>query len=98
MGEAVQNGFSRRQTAHRPPVVLLIQEKAGFLAVFYVNQIFDPIFHDLHHRAVRYRFAGERIPALTLRQALLCPESHVVPQEYAPDGLAVLPQNVHQGG
>ena len=98
VGEAVQNGFSRRQTAHRPPVVLLIQEKAGFLAVFYVNQIFDPIFHDFHHRAVRHGFAGEGVPALALSQTLLRPEGHVVPQEHAPDGLAVLPQNVHQGG
>ena len=96
VGEAVQNGFSRRQTAHRPPVVLLIQEKAGFLTVFHVHQILDPVFHDLHHRAVRGCFAGEGIPALALRKTFLCPESHVVPQEYAPDGLAVPPENIHQ--
>ena len=98
VSEAVQNGFSRRQTAHRPAVVLLVQEEAGFLAVFYVYQIFDPIFRDLHHRTVRGCFAGEGIPALALRKTFLCPESHVVPQEHAPDGLAVPPENVHQSG
>ena len=98
VGEAVQHGFSRRQTAHRPPVIFLIQEEAGFLAVFYVHQIFDPIFHNFHHRTVRGCFAGEGIPALALGQALLVPEGHVVPQEHAPDGLAVLPENVHQSG
>ena len=96
VGEAVQHGFSRCQTAHRPPVVLLVQEKAGFLTVFYVNQIFDPVFGNFHHRTVRGRFAGEGIPALALRQTLLRPESYVIPQEYAPDGLAVLPENIHQ--
>ena len=74
----------------------MIQEKAGFLAVFYVNQIFDPIFHNFHHRTVRGRFAGEGIPALALSQTLLRPEGHVIPQEHAPDGLAVLPENIHQ--
>ena len=98
MGEAVQHGFSRCQTAHRPAVVLLVQEKAGFLTVFYVNQIFDAVFHDLHHRTVRGRFAGEGIPALALRQTLLRPEGHIIPQKYAPDGLAVLTENVHQSG
>ena len=96
MGEAVQHGLARCKTAHRPAVVLLVQEKAGFLAVFHVHQILDPVFHDLHHRAVRHSFAGEGVPALALGQALLVPEGHVVPQEHAPDGLAVLPENVHQ--
>ena len=49
-----------------------------------------------NHRAVRHSFAGEGVPALALGQALLVPEGHVVPQEHAPDGLAVLPENVHQ--
>ena len=96
VGEAVQHSLARRKTAHRPAVVLLIQEKAGFLAVFYVYQIFDAVFHDLHHRTVRHGFAGEGIPALALSQTLLRPEGHIIPQKHAPDGLAVLPENVHQ--
>ena len=98
MGEAVQHGFSRRQTAHRPPVVFLVQKEAGFLAVFHVHQIFDPVFRDLHHGTLRRRFAGENIPALALGQPLLVPEGHIVPQKYAPDGLTVLPQNIRQSG
>ena len=98
VGEAVQHRFPCGQTAHRPAVVLLIQKETGFLPVFHVHQISDPVFHNLHHRAVRRRFAGEGVPPLALGQTFLVPEGHIVPQEHAPDGLAVLPENVHQSG
>ena len=98
MGEAVQHGLAPCQTAHRPAVVLLIKEKAGLLPVLYIHQIFDAIFGNFHDGGLRRLLTGQGEPALVLRQTLLVPQGHVVPLEHAPDGLAVLPENIHQCG
>ena len=50
MGEAVQHPFARAEPPDRLAVILLVQEKAGLLAVPDIHQVADPIFHDLHLR------------------------------------------------
>ena len=48
MGEAVQHPFPGADRMDGGPVVFLIQEKSGFLAVLHVNQILHAVFLDLY--------------------------------------------------
>ena len=47
MGKAIQHLFPSAQPLDRGPVIFLIQEKAGFLPVLYIDYIFDPVFGPL---------------------------------------------------
>ena len=78
MGEAVQHRPPPGQPRHRQPVVLLVQEEAGFLPVLHVHQIADAVFRDLRHSRVRRCFAGKREPALALGQPFLFPQEQQV--------------------
>ena len=96
MGEAVQHRLSAGQVGNCPAIVLLIQEKAGLLAVLHVHQVLHTVFHDLRYRRLGRLFAGQGIPALALRKALFFPQGHIVAQKDAPDGKAILPQQPDQ--
>ena len=98
MGEAVQHRFAPGQPGHRLAVVLLVQEEAGFLAVFKVHGIADAVFHNVCAGEVRQRLPGQGIPALALGHALLVPQGNVVALIYPGDVLAVLPQDPDQLG
>ena len=98
MGETIQHCLASGQPGHCSAVILLIQEEAGFLPVFHIYQIFHAVFRDLRDGRSRGLFSGEMIPSLSLGQALLFPQSHVVAQKYAPDGLPVFPQDTDQRG
>ena len=98
MGEAIQHGFAPGQPGHRLTVVLLVQEEAGFLAVFKVHGIADAVFHDVRAGEVRQRLPGQGIPALALGHALLLPQGGVVALVYPGDVLSVGPQDPHQLG
>ena len=98
VGEAVQHRFAPGQPGHRLAVVLLVQEEAGFLAVFKVHGIADAVFHDVRAGEVRQRLSGQGIPALALGHALLVPQGSVVALIYPGDVLAVLPQDPDQLG
>ena len=98
MGEAVQHRLPPGQPGYRPAVILLIQEEAGFLPVFHIHQILHTVFRDLGDGRSRGLLSREMIPSLSLGQALLFPQSHIVAQKYAPDGLPVLPQDTDQCG
>ena len=78
VGEAVQHRPPPGQPRHRQPVVLLVQEEAGFLPVLHVHQIADAVFRDLRHSRVRRCFAGKREPALALGQPFLFPQGDVI--------------------
>ena len=47
MGEAVQHALAGRKSGHSLAIVFLIQEKAGFLAVFKVHFVINAVFADL---------------------------------------------------
>ena len=96
VGEAVQHCFAPGDAPHRPTVVLLIQEEPGLLAVLHVHQVVDAVFRDLRHRRLRHRLPRQGIPPFALGQALLLPQGRVVPQEHAPDGEAVRPEDLRQ--
>ena len=98
MGEAVQHRPALCQTGHRLPVVLLIQKKAGLLAVLKVHGVDDAVLHDVHRRLFRRRLAGQGIPALGLRHAFQLPDGRVVALVDTPDVLSVLPQHLGQQG
>ena len=68
------------------------------MAVLYIHQIFDAVFYDLHNGRLRRLLAGQGEPALILGEPLFVPQGHIVPLEHAPDGLAVLPENLYQSG
>ncbi len=48
MGKAVQNTFSFTKPLDRQPVIFLVEEEAGLLAVLDIYQIADTIFNDLY--------------------------------------------------
>ena len=48
MGKAVQHARTFAKLLDCQSVIFLIQEKAGFLTVLYIYQIFDPVFFYLH--------------------------------------------------
>ena len=50
MGEAVQHPLALAQPLDGQPVVFLVEEEAGFLAVLHIHQIADAVFHDFHLR------------------------------------------------
>ena len=97
VGEAV-HPFARRQPGHRPAVVLLVQKEAGFLAVFKVYGVPDPVFRDLGHGPGGHGLAGEGGEALVLGQTLLVPQSFIVALVNTADILPVLPQRSDEKG
>ena len=96
MGEAVQHRPSLRQPPHCPAVVFLVQEKAGFLSVFYIYQIFYAVLYNLRYRRIRRGLPRQGKPFLVLLQSLLLPEGDIIPLEDAPNSLPVLPKNPDQ--
>ena len=98
VGEAVQHRPPLSQPGHRLAVVLLVQEKAGLLAVFHVHGVPHAVFHDLRQGRGRGLLAGQGEPALVLLQSLLFPQLHVVALVDAGDGLAVGAQHLYQHG
>ena len=48
MGEAVQHLFIPTETMNGGTVILLIQEKSGLLAVFYVYNVVNAVFTDFY--------------------------------------------------
>ena len=94
MGEAVQNplrGQAAAQILDCQPVVFLVQEKAGFLAVLHVHQVADAVFHDLH-------FGVKWLPdeAFKTFHALLKAHLGVAALVHAADVHAVLCQNLQE--
>ena len=53
MREAVQYLFSLAESLYCQPVVFLVQEETGFLAVFHIDQIADAVFLNLDFRIKR---------------------------------------------
>ena len=98
VGEAVQHPAAFGETRHSQAVELLIQEKAGLLAVFHVYLIGDPVFADLRQGRIRDRQARQGIPALALLQPLQLPDGQVVALIEPADALPVLLQHLRQKG
>ena len=96
MGKAVQHPASPCQPGNGQSVILLVQEKTGFLAVFHVYPVKNSIFADL--RDGIWEGFTEIEPALVLLQALQLPDGHVVALKNAADRFAVLAQRLHQQG
>ena len=85
MGKAVQDPLSPGQPGHLQPVVLLIQEETGLLAVFHIHVIKYAILTDTGQRG-----SGRgTIPAFIFRQTFQLPDGNVVPLIQSPDGDAV---------
>ena len=53
VSEAVQHARIPAEFLHSQPVIFLIQEKSGLLAVLYVHQITNTVFRDFHVRIKR---------------------------------------------
>ena len=98
VGEAVQHGFAPCQTRHRPAVVFLVKEKAGFLAVFKIHSVAHAVFHNLGDRFRRRRFTRQGEPALSFGKSFFFPQARVVAFVHAANGLPVGAQKIHQGG
>ena len=98
MGEAVQHGPPRGDAGRRGPVVLLVQEKAGLLAVLKVHQVADAVLHNLRLGGFGQGLALQGVPALVLLHALQLPDLHVVALINAPDVLAAGLDGLYQGG
>ena len=47
MGEAIQHAFPRGYASHGLPVIFLIQEESGLLAIDIIHLIPDAVFCDL---------------------------------------------------
>ena len=98
MGEAVQHRVACCQPCHGPAVVLLVQEKAGFLAVLKVHMVEHAVLADLGLGAGGVGLAGQVEPALVLLQPFLGAQGLVVALVDAGNGLAVGPQHLGQQG
>ena len=93
MGEAVQDAGARAEPGDGAPVFLLIQEKAGLLAVFHIDDIADAIFRDRDPGV-----EGLSDKALKARQTLFFTDLGVAPLIDPPDHDPILRQDLHQGG
>ena len=91
MGKAVQNTFSFTKPLDRQPVIFLVQEEAGLLAVLDIYHIPDAVFHDLH-----LCIKGVSDEALEPFHALLEADPGVAPFIDAADGDSVLGQHLFQ--
>ena len=89
VGEAVQHFGSPAEALNRQPVVFLVQEEAGFLAVLDVHQIFHPVLLNLN-----LGVEGLADEALEALHPLLEADFGVAALVDAPDGDAVLRQNL----
>ena len=93
MGKAVKHSLAPRQPRHSLTVVFLVKEKAGFLPVFHVHGIIDPVFADLRDGALGMLGAP---PALILLHPFQRADRHIVALENAGDLLPVRTQLVKQ--
>ena len=94
MGKAVQHPLSLRQPGHCQPVVLLVQEKTGLLAVFHVHPVINSVFTDFGD-GIR-SFLSQRKPALVLFQTFQRSDRHIVSLIDAANLLAIGPENLHK--
>lgn len=78
MGAAVQHPAAGGQGRCGPAIILLVQEKAGLLAVDIVHVVADAVFHQLQMPVQVRGQAGERVKAGFLGQALLVPQGGLV--------------------
>ena len=78
VGKAVQHGKAVGQGCHCAAVIFLVQEKAGFLAVFKIHMVVNAVFADLSLTAGGVGLAGQLKPALILGQALFVAQGHIV--------------------
>ena len=78
VGAAVQHPAAGGQGRRGPAIILLVQEKAGLLAVDIVDIIADAVFHQLQMPVQVRGQAGEGVEALFLGQALLVPQGGLV--------------------
>ena len=92
MGKAVQNVRSPADLMDGPAVVLLVQEKAGLLAVFHVHDVADAVFRDGD-----LCIKGLCQKSLEALQAFLFPYLGVAPFIDAPDLYAVFGEDLRKG-
>lgn len=88
--------LSRARRGYRFPVELLVQEKAGLLAVFHIHVIGDAVFRDGGSGGAVPLPSGEK--ALVLLQPLPLPQGNIVALVDSPDILPILPQNLAKQG
>ena len=80
MGEAVQHVFPSTDPGNRQPVVFLVQEEPGLLAIHHVHPVLEAVFRDDGHQIpFRQGAAGDIRDALAFRQAFQLPDLHIVP-------------------
>ena len=96
MGKTVQHPLSWSQGGCSPPVILLIQEKTGFLAVFKVYCIPDAVFGDLRFGTVWNRDSVQREKAFVFGHSLQFSDGYVIAFVNAPDSLSVFCQQAIQ--
>ena len=81
---------------NRLTVILLVEEEAGLLAVFYINRIFDAVFDNLGSHSAGFGAQIGSKPVLALLHALQQADSYVVALVQATDFLSHLAQNFNQ--
>ena len=96
MGEAVEHAATAGKARDREAVILLVEEKAGLLAVLHVHAVIDAVLADLRHGARGHVPALEREPALPLLHTLKGADGRVVALENAVDHNAVLGENLDE--
>ncbi len=67
MGKAVQYPLTSGNPGYSGAVILLVQEKAGFLPVFHIYQVSYPVFAYLCYGGFRRRYVIGPVPTLTIR-------------------------------
>ena len=98
VGAAVQHPAAGGQGRRGPAIILLVQEKAGLLAVDVVHVIADAVFYQLQMPVQVRGQAGEGVEALFLGQAFLVPQGGLVALVDGADRDAVILQQLDEQG
>ena len=89
--EAVEDALPLTDPLHRPPIILLIEEKSGLLSIHDIDHILDAILRDLD---IRVKLRADE--ALIHVHAFLLSNRRVTPLVDAADVDAVLLEDLHE--
>ena len=89
MCKTVQDPGAGAEPCHCAPVFFLVEKEAGLLPVFYIHNITDSVFRDLHHG-----IKGTADESLEAGKPLFLSDLCVAPLIDTPDPDPVLCQNI----
>ena len=96
VSKAVEDMLALGNFGYGLTIIFLVQEEAGFLAIFHIHSVLDAIFHDFCSYLAMIGQKRRLKPLLTLLHALKQANLHIIALEKATDILAHLLQNLDE--